>query len=218
MSNDQPPRRPPAKSSGGGAPMGSTISILIAVIAVVVGFLILRNINSGGSSGSPSGPANTATTTIPANLTTTTQGAPVTAAPTTAVITTDGATVVVANASGVGGAAGSYSTLLKTAGFTTGKATNATGADQKLTVSKVYFVAGAASSAVANSVAQLMGPGVLTATMPTPPPVTGNDLKGATVLVMLGSDLAGKALGGASTTTSGPTLPTAQVNTSTSAG
>ena len=45
----------------------------------------------------------------------------------------------VANASGVGGAAGKLTTDLKTAGFTTATATDATG--EKLDTSVVYYVA-----------------------------------------------------------------------------
>lgn len=214
MSNDQPARRPPAKSSGGGAPMGSAVSIAIAVIAVVVGFLILRNITSDGSKASENPSVTTGSTSPNSDESTTSVSTADTAPPTTAALVTTGATVVVANASGKGGAAGQFTQALSTVGFTMGTATNASGPDQRLTTSKVYYVTGAANLAVATSVAQVMGPGITTELMPTPVPVDGADLKGATVLVMLGTDLAGNPLNAIAPATT-PTLPTAPVDVTT---
>ena len=49
MSSDQPRRR---ESSGSpGSPMGSTAAIVIAIVAVVAGFLILRQINKDDDDG-----------------------------------------------------------------------------------------------------------------------------------------------------------------------
>ena len=191
MSNDQPSRRPGAKSTNG-APMGSTISIVIAVVAVVVGFLILRNVTNDSSSSSPgSGTGNSVETTMPGGSTTTTEAIAVT--PTTEPFVTTGATVIVANASGVGGAAGQFSKALGQVGFTMATPTNATAPEAKLTVSKVYYLPG--GEAVASSVGRSMG-GVSVEPMPTPVPIKNQKagLGTATVLVMLGSDLAGKAL------------------------
>jgi hypothetical protein len=199
--------------------MGSTISIVIAVVAVVVGFLILRNINndsddnSNAANSSPSSVVDASTTIA------STSPAPSTTAP----LVVTGATVVVANASGVGGAAGQYTTALQSVGFTMGKATNAAGADQRLDVSKVYYSpSDPEAAAVAASVVQAMGGpdnGVAAATMPSPVPVEGGDasLGDATVLVMLGKDLAGKPLPilapeGTETTT---TLASSPLNTTT---
>lgn len=200
MSNDQPSRRPPAKSSGGGAPMGSTISIVIAVVAVVVGFLILRNINDDGGSGgggstgpittSPSTPDSTSGSDV-----TTITTAPAVVTPTTQPLVFAPGKVVVANASGVGGAAGLATKALSSVGFTMGDATDAFGAEKKVTQTKVYFKAG--SEAVAASVARAFGApdsGVVASAMPTPVPVVNADIGDATVLVMLGPDFAGKPL------------------------
>lgn len=227
MSNDQPARRPPAKSSGGGAPVGSTISIVIAVVAVIVGFLILRNINndSGSTSASPGGlPVNTSVTTVdPAATggTTTTTPPAIETTPTTAVMVFAPGTVVVANASNVNGAAGLATKALSGVGFTMGDPTNGSGAEKQLAATKVYFVAGAdalgASVAVAFSTA---GAPITAQAIPTPPPVTGGTIGKAVVLVMLGSDLAGKPLpliaatGGATTATT--TLTAVDISTSTS--
>jgi hypothetical protein len=171
--------------------MGSTISIVVAVVAVIMGFLILKNItsdNSGKSAGTPSETTNPINvvdpnaTTIPLETTTT--------AP--AMVYT-GATVIVANASGVQGTAGQFSKALGQVGFTMATPTNAAGAEAKLATSKVYFLPG--GELVAASVAKSMG-GVAFSALPTPVPVKGEaaGIGEATVVVMLGSDLAGKAL------------------------
>ncbi|HRE01099.1 MAG TPA: LytR C-terminal domain-containing protein [Ilumatobacteraceae bacterium] len=196
MSNDTPSRRPTGKSSSG-APMGSTVSIVIAVIAVVVGFLILKNINDGGGGGTTGGNNNTTTTTTDpttntediANTTTTSEVSTVDKDP--------NQIVVVANASGIQGAAGRYTTTLQGEGWTTGAAETAA---QRVTASLVYFLPGGEN--VAASVAAVMsdpaGTPIVASAMPTPPPLeAGKTLpSGVTVLVMLGPDLADKPLPG----------------------
>lgn len=220
MSNDQPSRRPPAKSSGGGAPIGSTISIVIAVVAVVVGFLILRNINDDHSSaGASNGPITTVGTTpasTPGSDVTTIATAPGVVTPTTQPLVFAPGKVVVANASGVGGAAGIATKALSSVGFTMGNPTDAFGAEKKITQTKVYYQAG--SEAVAASVAQAFGApdsGVAASAMPTPIPVVNASIGDSTVLVMLGTDLAGKPLPIIAATS--PTTPSA-VTTVTPAG
>jgi len=105
----------------------------------------------------------------------------------------EGGIVKVANASGVDGAAGQVTNELTALGFTTNGPTNAKGIDEDLAVSKIYVIAG--SEAVAESVSRLMG-GIAVTRMPTPAWITGGTagLGDATVLVMLGHDLAGKHL------------------------
>lgn len=199
MSNDQPSRRPPAKSSSGGAPIGSTISIVIAVVAVVVGFLILRNINNDNSkSGTSTGPITTVGTvpnsTASSDVTTITTAPGVVTATTQPLVFSPGK-VVVANASGQGGAAGTATKALASVGFTMGTPTDAFGAEKKITQTKVYYLAG--SEVVAASVAQAYGgpaSGVVASAMPKPIPVVKASIGDATVLVMLGTDLAGKPL------------------------
>ncbi len=202
MSNDDPvtsgsgagggqPRRSPRQGIGG-SPVGSTLSIVLAVVAVVAGFLILRNItddNDGASSaiGDVSDVDETTTTTIDLALTTTTVVETTTIPP----IVTEGATVVVANASGVPGSAGRMSTTLATVGFTMAEATNAT---TQLEVSIVYYdPAVVAAQAVAESVARTMG-GIEVAPVPTPVPIDGAALNGSGVVVMLGTAQADKTV------------------------
>jgi len=116
--------------------------------------------------------------------------------PTTFPLLTQGGVVLVANASGVDGAAASLSTSLGGLGFQTVKATNAAAYESKLPTSKVYFDGDAAYPA-AYSLAQLLG-GLAVAPMPTPPPILNalEGLRGANVIVMLGADLAGKDIPG----------------------
>ena len=202
MSNDQPARRPPAKSSGGGAPMGSTISIVIAVVAVVVGFIILRNINDTGDAGGPSSPDVTlpdvsdSTSSVPDTATTTAVSTSTTAVPTFT------GTVVVANASGIAGAAKAATTALTQVGFTMGTPTDAVGPEKVIPTTKVYYVAG--SEATAATVAQYFSSPtsqILTALMPTAVPVSSGSIGDATVLVMVGTDLANKPLPAIAATT-----------------
>jgi hypothetical protein len=169
--------------------MGSTISIVLAVVAVIVGFLILNNITndgpSAGDGGAPveSAPENTTGSSVIENTTTTTTEPP---------LVTEGATVVVANASGVPGSAGRMTTELATLGFVMAEATNST--QSGLTASIVqYDPSIAAAQAVAESVARSMG-GLTVEAVPTPPPVEGGSLNGAGVLVLLGTDQADKTI------------------------
>jgi len=194
MSNEDPdapvtptPSRRSPRQGVGGSPMGSTISIVLAVVAVIVGFLILNNITDDGPSGDVSAPVDSVVDSTPdtvlENTTTTTTEPP---------FVTEGATVVVANASGVPGSAGRMSTELATVGFTMAEATNST--QSGLTASIVqYDPSIAAALAVAESVARSMG-GLTVEVVPTPAPVEGGSLNGAGVLVLLGTDQADKTI------------------------
>ena len=53
-SGADPPRKTPRQGIGG-SPVGSTLSIVLAVVAVVAGFLILRNITDDDDGASPDG-------------------------------------------------------------------------------------------------------------------------------------------------------------------
>jgi len=213
----QPEQRKPA-GGGRSVPMSHTTGIVAAFVAVMIGFLVLRNISATNSTTLvATAPVVTTASTVHAIPSTATTAAPAglsvatSAPPTTIGRVFDGATVVVANASTTNHAAALYSQALQQAGFTMGAATNAIAPEQKLSTSKVYYAAGGQAAAVAATVAHSMGAGVTTAAMPAPPPIKGGDLKGATVLVMLGSDLAGQPLGA----TPGVNLATGAGGTST---
>jgi hypothetical protein len=183
-------RRP--RQGSGGSPVGSTLSIVLAVIAVVAGFLILRNITDDGSNAGadvvPIGESTT--TTIDPALATTTTSTTTTTIP----LVTEGATVIVANANTVGGSAGSMTRTLELAGFEMGEPTNGTGPN--LTESIVHFDPTiAAAQDVATSVAIVMGLDPTTVTpVPTPAPTQSGSMGGAGVLVMLGDNQAGLTL------------------------
>ena len=103
---------------------------------------------------------------------------------------TEGAVIIVANASGVTGAAALLTQELGALGFHLGNPTNAAGIEEKLDVSKVYYMPAGAD--VATSVGRVMG-NILVTRMPVPVWITGGParLGDATVVVMLGKDLAG---------------------------
>jgi hypothetical protein len=102
---------------------------------------------------------------------------------------TEGAVILVANASGVTGAAALLTQELGELGFHMAPATNSAGVEERLDVSKVYFLP--AGVDVATSVGRIMG-GVAVSQMPVPVSIIGGPaaLGEASVVVMLGSDLA----------------------------
>ncbi len=144
--------------------------------------------------------SSTVTTTTSSALTSSTTTATTTTVPptttpptTTEPLVTEGGIVMVANASGVDGAAKSLTQELAELGFITREGTNAAGIDEELAASKIYVIAG--SEAVAQSISRLMG-GLPVERMPTPAWIKGGTagLGDANVLVMLGHDLAGTPL------------------------
>ncbi len=131
-------------------------------------------------------PTTTSTTTT---STTTTTTLPPTTTSTTIPLVTEGATLIVANASGVTGGAALLANELTALGFHIFDVTNSAGVEEKLDVSKVYFLP--AGAEVATSIGRVMG-GVLVTRMPVPVSITGGPaaLGDATIVVMLGKDLA----------------------------
>jgi hypothetical protein len=185
MSRPAGPRRAPG-GPGGVQNINSTVSIAVAVVAVVLGFFILRDINDDNG-GTSSGGATTETTiagetTIPGVVATTLPGA------------TTGFKVQVVNAAGVSGAAGDMTVALQGAGFIVQPPLTKSDATPKQTVTKVYYVAG--YEAAATSVAAALG-GVETGPMPDPIPSETGSLGEASVMVLLGTDRAGLPLPGA---------------------
>lgn len=171
----------------------------VVLAPVLIGaFALLAAACSSDIDGSAASSTTAASTTT---LAPTTSADPTTTAPTTtlppttttAPLVTSPGVVKVANASGVDGAAGVLTDEFEALGFDTRKATNGAGIDADLKVSKIYVVPG--SEEVGRSVSRLMG-GIELLPMPTPVWITGanENLADATVLVMLGHDLAGKKL------------------------
>ena len=182
------------RAGDGGSPVGSTLSIVLAVIAVIAGFLILRAItddDDGGDAGAITPITDGSTPgagTGDGRLDAGHGRRPRATAPPVA---KSAATVVVANASGVRGSAAGMTQALTGAGYTMGEPGDATGENLAATI--VYYVDGdATAQAVAALVAADMG-GVQTGPMPIPPPIQ-QGLGAGTVLVMVGTDTAGKTL------------------------
>ena len=186
MSQEQSrPRRAPSESSqaSGTTNVNSTLSIIIAVLAVLLGFFILRDIRSDQT-----GQSSVAATEIVTDSTETTMGEVV--VPTTLVLTSF--KIQVTNASGISGSAGQLTTELQGRGYIVQPANNKSEITPKQTVTVVYYLLGSEQAAAA--VANALG-GVGIAAMPAPIPTESGNLGEATVLILLGTDLAGKPLG-----------------------
>ena len=211
--------RRPGRAGDSGSPVGSTLSIVLAVLAVVAGFLILRAItdddddDAGGITPPGSTPTDDSTAptgSVGATVTTARRRPPPLPGRCAPVPPSS-----VANASGIGGSAAGMTTALQGAGYTLGEAGNNT-TGTNLDASVVYFVAGdPAAQAVAQSVATDMG-GIAVMEMPAEPTIDVG-LGTSTVLVMVGTDTAGKTLADLNpTTVTAP--PAAGVTTTTAAG
>jgi hypothetical protein len=177
------------------------LSIVIAVVAVVLGFFILRDISQDGSSS----PTATEDTTATEQATEETIATETTIAAPTIPLTSF--KIQVANASKISGSAGQLTTELQGRGYIVQPALNANDATPKQNTTVVYYLPG--SEAQAALVAGELG-GVATAPMPAPIPTDSGNLGEASVLIMLGTDVAGKPLG-----TPVPTAPPATAATET---
>lgn len=206
------PRRT-TRVGDGGAPVSGALAMVLAAVALVAGFFILRSISDGGeqsldlpgagsSVDAPDGDGGTtdpdaATTTLPPATTTTTEPP----------LVTTGASVIVANANGIGGSAGNMTRTLETgAGFTMVDPTDASSTIPTLDVSVIYYepdIAGA--QAVAESVNRVLGGDLEVSPLQGTPPTVDGSMDGAGVLVMLGLDKANKTLEELNPTGSDPT-------------
>lgn len=99
--------------------------------------------------------------------------------------------IQVANASKVSGSAGQLTTELQGRGYIVQPAVNTSETTPKQTTTVVYYLPG--SEGQAALVAAELG-GVATAIMPAPIPTEGGKLGEASVLILLGTDIAGKPL------------------------
>lgn len=184
MSQEQ--RRPRSVPEPRATNVNSVLSIVVAVLAVLLGFFILRDLRNDASVALPeqSGTetATTDTTVVDATVVDTSVAAPV-------VLTSF--KVQVANASGVAGSAGLLTTELQGKGYIVQPAINKSEITPKQTTTVVYYLLG--SEAPAAQVARELG-GVATSPVPTPIPTETGSLGEASVLILLGTDIAGKPL------------------------
>lgn len=182
-----PPESDGQRSGGrsgrsGGTPVLRALVVLLAFVLVTV--LVLAEIHPSSTSGS-----NPTTTTVPRSSTHTT--------PTTTTIPPAKVAVVVANGSGVNGAAGAVTDELKPGGWNLLPPTDASA---EVTASQVYYVAGyeRPAAAVASSLAL---PASSVRPYTTAAPISS--LGAATVAVVVGPDLADKTGTTTTTTTAG---------------
>ncbi|MEY4400747.1 MAG: hypothetical protein RL072_612 [Actinomycetota bacterium] len=183
MSQEQ--RRPRPAPEPRAANVNSVLSIAVAVLAVLLGFFILRDLRNDKGVALPE--ESDATQEAASETTLDTMPVETTAAP----VVLTAFKVQVANASGVSGSAGLLTTELQGKGYIVQPAINKSEITPKQTTTVVYYLLG--SEAAAAQVAQVLG-GVATSPMPTPIPTETGSLGEASVLVLLGTDLAGKPL------------------------
>ena len=156
-----------------------------------------------GGDDDPAADSTTTTTSIaiappdetPADSTTsTTTSTTAAAVPDEPEYVTEGAIVVVANSSGIDGAAGRMSERLAAVGFEMGPATN--GTEGQLELTKIYYdPANENALPVAESVRVALGGGDIELfEVGVPAPVDGGDPGDATVIVSMGNDTSDKSL------------------------
>jgi hypothetical protein len=201
MSSDIPEGNTPGpgRRSGradGGAPVAGALTVVLAIVAVVAGFLILRSLSNDDSvsSGPSTGGTETSVSTAPVDSAPITPAESTTTTTTEPELVTEGATVIVANANTVNGSAGAMTRELEAAGFTMGTPTNADGSYGKPDQTVIYFDESVpAAQAVAESVGRTLGGVAGISPVAVPAPTESGELDGD-VLVMLGNDKANKTL------------------------
>ncbi len=190
-------QRPRAPRPSLPAPSTGTMGAVVAVVALLLGFLVLRDV-----SGSTLDTGNqTPTETVPGGGTLDPN-----ATTTTVQFSTLGFKLIVANASGVAGSAGAMTLALQNLGFIAPPAVNLAPGAAKRQKTGVFYTAGCETNA--QKVGEVLGGNVDIAAMPNPVPTETGDLGDACILILLGTDLAGKPLQGATGTGQGQVATT----------
>lgn len=157
--SQQRPRGPRTSIS---APSTGTLGAAVAVAALVLGFLILRDVRSDGGATVTPGTDSTENPTdssVDPN------------APTTVPFNISGFKIQVANASGVALSAGKMTTDLQAQGYVVQPALNVPAGTAKRQKTGVFYLAGCETNA--QYVATTLGGAVDMAAMPSPVPVEG---------------------------------------------
>lgn len=171
----QTTERPPTGPARGSSPMRG---VILVAVAAVLGFFVLRAIDDTG--GGPTA-SDVETATAEGSTDTTAPGSTDTTAPPAR--PAGEVVVLVANASGVQGAAGAQAEAIQAGGYQVLPAANSpTNVEATQVLATPGFEADAAALAAA-----IGAPPESVAPVPDPPPL---DLAGANVLVLLGPDLA----------------------------
>ncbi|MGA1051321.1 MAG: LytR C-terminal domain-containing protein [Ilumatobacteraceae bacterium] len=121
---------------------------------------------------------------------------PSTVTPVDTVLVTDGASVIVANASTINGAAGRLTDRLAIAGFSMVDAANSADTVRGLEITRIYFDPAVASARpIADSIKAALGGGSIEVLELVLPALTeSGNLGSASVLVLMGNDIADKSL------------------------
>lgn len=178
-------QRPRAQRPSLPSPSNGTLGAVVAVVALILGFLILRDIKND--------PATTGAVVTQAS-TETVPGGGTAGTTTTAAFSINGFKIQVANASGLAGSAGGMTTALQNQGYVVQPALNVPAGTAKRAKTGVFYLAGC--EAASQNVAAVLGGEVEVAVMPTPVPVETGTIGEACILILLGTDLAGKPLKG----------------------
>jgi hypothetical protein len=184
------------------------LSIIIAVLVLLLGFFILRDIRGDNTS---------QTFTAPTQDTVVTTETTLLEIPVQTTIVLTAFKIQIANASGIAGSAGQLTTELQGRGYIVQPALNKSEITPKQTVTVVYYLLGSETAAAA--VAKELG-GVAVAAMPEPVPTETGKLGEASVLILLGTDIAGIPLPAVSTAVApvAPVVTIAPVAPTTTAG
>jgi hypothetical protein len=179
------------RSNGGGAVsrIVAARAAAIVVLAVALGVILLQvgtRPPAGLSASAVTVPTGTPTT-VPGTTATTAPGHTGSTTTTTAPLDRANVKVLVANASSVNGAAGSYTTVLAHQGWGT---LTAVDAEAKVATSSVYYASGQQVAAADIASALALPPASVQA-LSASVPVAGT--AGADVVVLIGTDLASKA-------------------------
>lgn len=172
-----------------------TFATVVAVVALLLGFFVLRSVNNGSSPSTGGGGNNTQNSN---DTTTTTIGGTGTTVP--ALVLTS-FKIQVANASGIAGSAGKLTTDLQAMGYVVQTALNAAPGTPKRAKTGVFYGPGCANAAqnVATTLSNTTGSMPEIGALPSPIPLETGTMREACVLIMLGTDLAGKSLTGVPT-------------------
>lgn len=164
------------------APNNVTLGAVVAVIAVLLGYFVLRDIDAAASGGSGGGSADTTTSSLGVGSTTTVQ------------LPVSSFVIQVANNSGIAGSAGRMTTQLQLFGYRVQAALNVAPGTVKRSRTGVFYLPG--FELQARQVAALIGSDPEVGPMPSPIPLETGTLKEANILILLGTDMAGKDLPG----------------------
>lgn len=175
-------QRPRGPRTSIAAPNNATLGAVVAVVALLLGFLILRDVNADSS---PSGGGNVTDTIV-------TGDSVDPASTTTIAFSVSGFKIQVANASGVARSAAKMTTDLQGLGYVVQPPLNTAPGTPRRSTTGVFYLAGC--EAGAENIRQVLGGNVEVGAMPSPVPLETGNLDDACVLILVGTDLAGKPL------------------------